>query len=152
MIKFNKHTQNKLDSLLKRINLLKKTIQTIEDELEDQILQNEQDVSKNDYSDNRNIKIRQNALATRYINTLLSMGIHKNEAVLVCASKMNLDPSFVFDMYSIDWTDNNYIEKRAKYLCVEMMHKKGYTAKKIAEIFGFSEKYVFKILKKIVKN
>lgn len=99
----------------------------------------------------RNALFHQNALAVRYVSSLQARGVPFFQAVRLCASKMNLDASKVNDLWYMYQNDRKMIERRVNYLIVQKLHKNGFNAAKIAKICDFSEKYVYKVLKKIVE-
>lgn len=107
---------------------------------------------KKEESNERNALFHQNAVAVRYVSSLVARGVRRNDAVRLCAFKLNLDISKVNDLFVMYDNDEKYLNRRVNYLICKKLHKKGFSARKIADICGFSEKYVFKVLKKIIEN
>lgn len=138
--------------LFKNIEKLEKYADMLKDQIEKVRKINEKIKEEKEPNKERNAFFNQNALAVRYVSSLFARGVPLKKAVRLCAFKLNLDISKVNDLFCMYSGEQKMIERRVNYLIVQKLHKKGFKARKIAEICEFSEKYVFKVLKKVVEN
>lgn len=153
-VKQNLHKGGKMREkrLFKDIERLAKYADLIKDQIEKIQKINEKNKAEKEPDRRRIALFHQNALAVRYVSSLVARGVPLKKAVRLCAFKLNLDMSKVNDLFYMYSGEQKMIERRVNYLIVQKLHKKGFKARQIANICEFSEKYVFKVLKKVIEN
>ena len=93
-----------------------------------------------------------NARIVRFMNTCLENGMKIDEAIIKTANHCSENPDRVQVVYDINAHMDKIIKTRATWLMVVKLKKAGLTAKEIARIVGYSEKYIYTLLKRIDKS
>lgn len=137
------------DNIMREISKLENDAAELKDKIER--FEN-QKKEKEGYIKRKSPVIRHNALIVRYVSGLMARGIHENEACVICAGKMKMEPYIIYDIFNQFYQMDKFIERRAVYMMAAKLHENHVPAKKIAEYCGFSEKYLWKVLKKVVEN
>lgn len=95
---------------------------------------------------------RKNALIVRLVNSYILKGLSVQDAILKTSEKLQEPMNRVLTVYSIDKNKKNVMEKNAVFFMVDKLARAGFKKPEIAKICGYSEKYVFDLIKKIDKS
>lgn len=91
---------------------------------------------------------RKNALIVRLVNSCLSSGDSIDNAIFKTAEKLQEPINRVLTVYAVDKNKKNAMRKFAVLFMIDRLARAGYKKPEIAKICGYSEKYVFNLIKK----
>lgn len=95
------------------------------------------------------ISARKNALIVRYMNAYIEKGLKVSEAILKTAEKMEESPRFIQTVYAINEQADRIAKKQADFYLVQRMKSLKYPNREIAKVAGYSEKYVYDLIKQM---
>ena len=89
-----------------------------------------------------------NRLICRYMNHFLKNGLSFNESVVLTSSRIHEPMDRIETVYHYESQEKKIMETAAKILMIRRLVALHYPKKEIARITGYSEKYIFDLIKK----
>ena len=136
-----KRLSSRTDEMRKRLNVLQVDLRSITNDLT--ILA--RDIA--DTSKDRSY-LRLNGRICRFINSSLLKGMTLPDAIQNAADTFNVPAAQVETVYHYENNRVKIVERLAKIWAVRRLKKLRYKNREIAKICGFSEKYLYDLLKK----
>ena len=93
-----------------------------------------------------------NARIARFMNSFIIQGYKIDEAIIKTADELNETPERVRAVYDFNRNIEQIIRKRALLMLVYILYKAGYNAKRISNLAGYSEKYIYSLLNDLKKS
>lgn len=91
--------------------------------------------------------VKKNALIVRIVNGYISAGLSINMSILKTAEQLNEPFERCRTIYSIDKNHKRTMQKYAMYYLIYRLKKSGFKTAQIAKICGYSEKYIYDLIK-----
>lgn len=91
---------------------------------------------------------RKNALMVRLVNSYIVKGLSVQDSIYKTAEKLKEPINRVLTVYAVDKNKKNAMRKFAVLFMIDRLARAGYKKPEIAKICGYSEKYVFNLIKK----
>lgn len=99
-----------------------------------------------DYSKTSLYRVK-NRLICRVMNHFLSHGLSLNDAIILTSARTHEDIQRIETVYKLDRQEKQIREKMAKIIMIRRLCALRYPKKEIARITGYSEKYVFDLMR-----
>ncbi len=143
-----KNYQNELKCLSERINETGRHLNALQIDLK--AITNDLIILARDMADisNERTYLRLNGRICRFINTCLLKGVSLPDAVQDAADTFNVPPAQAETVYHYENNRVKIVERLAKIWTIRRLKKLRYKNREIAKICGFSEKYLYDLLKK----
>lgn len=88
-----------------------------------------------------------NRIICRIMNHFLSHGLSLNDAIILTSARTNEDIRRIETVYKLDRQEKQIREKMAKIIMIKRLCALHYPKKEIARITGYSEKYIFDLMR-----
>ncbi len=144
--------RNEIKNLVDNANQIQKRMHTLESDLKAvQVDLLKLATHLSTLSDDR-LYLRLNGRICRFINSALLKGVNYFDALQDAADTFNVPASNVEVVYNFEKNRNKILERLAKMIMIRRLKKLRYKNRQIAKICGYSEKYLYDLLKNDEKN
>lgn len=91
---------------------------------------------------------QKNRIIVRIMNHFIEKGLSVNDAIILTSSRTGEDIRRIEVVYHLENQEKKIMEKQAKILMIRRLNALHYPKKEIARVTGYSEKYIFEIMKR----
>lgn len=91
---------------------------------------------------------KKNRIIVRIMNHFLSKGLSLDESILLTSRRTHEPEDRIAVVYNTEKQEKRILNQHAKILMIRRLNALHYPKKEIARITGYSEKYVFDIMRK----
>ena len=140
------------DSFLKSLNQIEKNVDALKSDLN--AISRDIRIFKDNlhrYAKNP-LYLKKNALIVRVVNSFISSGLTLDASLYNTAEKLQEPLARVVTVYAVEKNRKKVVENQKVLFLIDRLNNAGFSKKEIAKISGFSENYVYDLIKKIDKS
>ena len=134
-----------LDQIEKNVNALKSDLNAIERDISI-FKDNLRRYAKNP------LYLKKNALIVRVVNSLMTSGLTLEASLVNASQKLHEPLARVITVYDIEKNRKKAVENQKVLFLINRLNDSGFSKKQIAKISGYSENYIYDLIKKIDKS